>query len=98
MTAESAQLVEYIKRCVGFDMEVFPLHRAAQIGEVDRNTFEFYLDYRFTAVTVDKILNRIAIENLTVIYDSNPVAQPLGFFHVVRGVNDGSAFTGQVLD
>ena len=37
-------------------------------------------------------------ENLAVIDDHDAIAQPLNLFHVVRGVDQGSAFAGQHLD
>ena len=53
---------------------------------------------RRTAVRRQQLVERAEREQLAGVDDRDAIAEPLGFFHVVRRVDDGAAFAVQRLD
>ena len=64
------------------------LHGSRQLDFRRRRTLELRRDHGMTAVSAQEAIQMIQGENLAVVHNRNPIAQPFRLFHVVRCVND----------
>ena len=98
---------DFLQRLLGFDAKFVFLQGISIIPQcfgqgrtlpIADGVAQLRFDYGQAPMFFNKSVNVVEGEDFALVHNGNSVAEPLGLFHVMRGVKDGDSLTTECLN